>query len=247
MPKSVTGSPFHTTRWTLVGEAKQPGEDGQRALNDLLRIYQSPLYSFARRKGLSPADAEDAVQGFFLIVIQRELFGKADAEKGRLRNLLLTAFKRYLIDESVKKHAARRHPGKGSGFVNLDLFEARLLVSERANEDAASLFDRERAHAVLDEALQNLRERYRTDDSLELFDALRPFLSETEVCPTQSDLAKTLGMSTNAVRVALHRLRKRFRESMHATICETIEEPSEAEAEFQELARILSQSPDGNA
>ncbi|MGB0743044.1 MAG: RNA polymerase sigma factor [Opitutales bacterium] len=243
MTKTPSDSRFHTTQWSLISGAKEVGTRGEHALKELFEIYWAPIYAYARRSGLTSPDAEDAVQGFFLTAFKRELFAKATPERGRLRSLLLTSFKRYLIDISAEQKAQKRHPEGSLPFLDIDAIEERVFESERTDESPKTLFDREWANAILDQALRRLRLRYEKEGHMKLFETLRPHLSHPDLNSSYEALADSLGMKTSAVGVALHRMRKRYREAMRETICETLEAEAEAEDEFKELARILTQTP----
>lgn len=222
-------------------DSKEPGAQGEQALKQLFEIYWSPVYSYARRTGLAAADAEDAVQDFFLRALERKLFAKAEPDRGRLRNFLLTAFKHHLSDLWSEQNAQKRRPEGKLPFIEIDTIEERLLENGNADESPRTVYDREWAYTVLEEALRRLRERYEKEKQLTIFSALRPYLSEPENTCSHEALADSLGMKTSAISVALHRLRKRYREAMRATICNTLEAGANPEEEFKELSRILTQ------
>lgn len=230
---------FETTRWSLVLRSRNPGPGAVRALDEVCRIYWAPLYAYARRWGKPQADAEDAVQSFFVVALRRELFAGADPGKGRLRNLLLTAFKRHLQDLSASAASARRMPGSPELWVGLHEVEERLADTSGVE----SAFDREWAHAVLQGALKRLEEKYEVEGKKNLFQALRPLLLHSEDSGTRTATAAGLGLTPSALGVALHRLRKRYREAMMATIAATVERDEDIEAEFRALAEILAEMP----
>jgi len=244
MPKTPKSSRFHTTQWTLVDAAREPGVSGEQALEQLFTTYWGPIYAFARRSGLARADAEDAVQGFFLTAFKRNLFARADRERGCLRNFLLASFKRYWLDESARQSASKRQPANRLPFLDIDAVEKRMLRATQTDENPTAVYDREWAYTVLGEALRRLRERYVEENKIAVFDALRPFLCDPEMTCSHQALGETLEMKPAAVGVALHRLRKRYREAMRSTIYDTMEGEADAEEEFEELVRILTQSPE---
>ncbi len=231
---------FESTRWSVILRAKDSGPAADEALEVICASYWTPLYAFARRWGNARQDAEDAVQSFFLTALKRRLFLTANPEKGRLRNLLLTAFKHHLQDLAGGASATRRSPGAPGNLVGLEDVEERLLQVSTAAEDAELVFDREWARAVLNEAFKRLENRYFEEGKAAVFHALRPLILEHG--ETRERPIDALGLSQTAAGVALHRLRKRFRESLRDVISETVEKPEEIESEFRALAKSLAQA-----
>ena len=242
MQSRIGATRFETTRWTIVLLVQAGGVEATRALDELCRIYWAPLYAYARRWGRARHDAEDAVQSFFITALRRDLFVAADSEKGRLRNLLLTAFKHHLHDLASARAAECRLPQNAANQVRLHEVEERLLSSKNPMDSPDTFFDREWARAVLAESLLRLETRYHNEKKETLFQVLRPLLTESGDEAALKAAADKLGMSTGSVGVALHRLRKRYREAMHTTIAATVESDEEIEAEFRALARVLADS-----
>lgn len=240
MESKLSRARFQTTRWSVVLRTRAPGRESERALEEVCRTSWLPLYAYARRWGRNPQDSEDLVQGFFVNALNRGLFASADPAEGRLRNLLLTAFKRHLLDAAAHDTAARRHPGSDLVRIDFEATERRLRESAGETGSPEMLFDREWAHSVLAQALERLRERYRSEGKDGLFEALRPWLSLEEDPGSLAALAESLSMTASALGVALHRLRKRYREALRETIAETVESDTEIDSEFQHLSRILS-------
>jgi RNA polymerase sigma-70 factor (ECF subfamily) len=236
MKSHAVSARFETTRWSLVLRSRRSDPEAARALDAVCRMYWSPLYAYARRWGRSQADAEDAVQAFFVTALRRDLFATADPGKGRLRNLLLTAFKRHLQDLAGAAAAARRAPLQTGAWVELSEVEERLAAADTGSEAA---YDREWAHAVLAGALARLEDRYRGENRLAVFQTLRPLLTDDPDAATRSWLAADLGLTPSAFHVAVHRLRKRYREAMQETIAATVEDDAQIEEEFRALAAIL--------
>lgn len=229
---------FAQTRWSLVLQARGDGESAQAALGELCAAYWYPLYAWARRTGLAPADAEDAVQGFFAAVLRQRLFDRADSERGRLRTFLLTVFRRHLNDELAKATAERRGGGR---VVSFDAAEAEQWFREEpaVEETPEHYFDRQWALTVLDRALANVESAYARRAKQTEFDALRPFLTASG---TQSDYdlaGRSVGLGAGAFKVALHRLRDRFRESLRAEVRETQSDDRAVDEEMIYLLRIL--------
>lgn len=228
---------FPQTRWTLVHRVQTGGKDAWGALEELCQCYWFPLYGWARRSGSSPADAEDAVQGFFSDVVRKRLFEKADSEKGRLRTFLLTAFRRYHRD--IREKAAAIHRG-GDRVVSFDaLCGEEWYVAEAAHASSAdAFFDRQWALAVLERTMAQVESDYSRRGKGELFEQLHRYLTTEEEADYHRD-GKILGLSVGAVKVAVHRLRDRFRQALRDEVASTQDENEDIEEELTHLLRAL--------
>ena len=225
---------FQTTRWSLVRRAAVDGAtpEASAAMADFCRHYRKPLLAFARATVRNPEDAEDLVQGFFLKLLEKNFIAGADPERGRLRTFLLTCMKRHMADEFRKAHAGKR----GGHLPHLPLDEAEVLQSSAPSPD--DIFHRKWAAQVVDSALDSMRAKWGEDGKAEIFDALKPLLgfgSDTE--ETRATLAESLNMTTGALKTALYRMRKEFREFLMSEVAETLEEktPDNVLAEMREL------------
>jgi DNA-directed RNA polymerase specialized sigma24 family protein len=241
--RAVT-STFPATRWSIIAAAASGGDRpaARTALDELCRIYWFPLYAFARRKGLSPEDAEDATQNFLLEVLESNLFTDADPSLGRLRTFLLAAFSRCL--SNARRHAARHKRGGHIEFVALGFegAEERYMAAS-CGSDTTPQFDTDWAIALLEGAVARIEAEYAASNRAEIFKALRPFLGTTsEPRPNQADLAESLGMSHVALRQSLYRLRDRFRAILRSQIADTLRNPTEAaiDEELRSLRIILA-------
>ncbi|MFC5050378.1 RNA polymerase sigma factor [Rubritalea spongiae] len=228
---------FEATRWTLVQRVKEANkEEAREALNVLCAMYWRPLYAFARGYGRSMEDAEDVVQGFLAKGIEKALFSAADQEKGKMRTFLLTAFKRYLRDEYVKESALKRGDGK------VDTMDVAAEEARWADTDAADptvSFDKRWAIIVVESAKEQLEKKYENEGKLELFEALSASLMG-ELDEGYQEVADRLGISLSAVKVGVHRLRKRYGEMLRAEIIGTIGEGEDPDQELRYLIGILS-------
>ena len=228
---------FQATRWTLVQRVKDANTvDAQEALNVLCSLYWRPLYVFARSYGRSMEDSEDVVQGFLAKGIEKALFSAADRDKGKMRTFLLTAFKRYLRDEYVKSVAQKRGDGK------VDATDIAAEASRWADADAAdptASFDKRWAIIVVESAREQLRKKYAGEGKEEFYEALAESLTG-EVEGGYQAIADRLDVSLSAVKVGVHRLRKRFGEMLRAEIVETIGEGEDPDKELKYLIGILS-------
>jgi len=235
-------SRFATTRWDLVlasAQTQAPGAD--EALSDLCRTYWRPLYAFVRRRGYSPADAEDLVQTFFAQFLQDRTVKKADPLRGRFRTFLLTSLQNFLANEWDRASAAKR--GGKFRFIAFD----ELATEERDALDAPDAsspelaFDVRWARAIVDTALQHLREEAEAHGKKEAFDELKVFLTEAEATSYESAAAR-LGIPLNAVKTAIHRLRGNFRTIVRREVARTVSSPTEIEEELRYLRAILASS-----
>lgn len=228
---------FPTTQWSLVDLAS--GAQGEKALERLCREYWFPLYAFARRSGQNPADAEDLTQGFFQKLLENRWLADAERGKGRLRTFLLTAFRRYMANEWRRESTQAR----GGGWRRLDWESAdgeqRYAV---ANADARpeDLFDRQWALAVIERTLVGLREEFVQRGKLDHFDVLKAVLMLERGAIDYAALAERLDMKEGAARVAVHRLRKRFRMRFRDEVALTLEQGADLEEELQHLACVLA-------
>jgi RNA polymerase sigma-70 factor (ECF subfamily) len=237
-PDPVPGV-FHPTRWSLVLRARGEGEPARRALAELCQAYWFPLYAWCRRHGLPPADAEDAVQGFLLEALRKNLFAAADAERGRLRAFLLTGLRRHVRDERRREWAERRGGGR---LVSFDATEAESWYRQAGAEgaDADALFDRQWALAVLERALRRVEAQAIARGKQEEFTALRPFLDSPGEAGAYTAVGARLGLTEGAVKVAVHRLRGRFAEALHAEVADTGAEGAGIDEEIRHLRLALS-------
>lgn len=232
---------FATTQWTLVwNAAREDSNHGRPALEELVRSYWRPLYSFARRQGLGREDAEDATQEFLSSVVRGDLLCSANPAKGKFRTFLLVAWKRFLIDEFRRRQTLRR--GGDLKFLSLDFGtgEQNWLEFESREPDPDRLYSQCWANSLLDEVRSRLRASYARRDRSLLFAVLMPRLTETLKKAEYDQLADELSLSPSAVKVALHRLRQRFGQTTREVVLETLDDPTEIDAELAELRFALS-------
>jgi RNA polymerase sigma-70 factor (ECF subfamily) len=231
---------FDTTDWTVVMEASKRGEPGSRdALAELVRAYWQPLYSYTRRLGHSPESAQDMTQEFFTRMMEKDFLGKADPARGRFRNFLLTAYKRFLGDERDKRRAQKR--GGGVAHVRLDykVAETTWRLDPGHDETPERLFERQWAQNLLARALDALRDEYAAKQDGGRFEALRPFLTAEHPGVPYKRLAEDLDLTPGALRVMMYRLRQRYRLLLEREIVKTTGPDADLEAEVCDLFRAL--------
>ncbi len=231
---------FNTTHWSLVGAAQSEPADrtrARKALEELCRAYWYPLYAFVRNRGYSSADAQDLTQSFFAQFVESGGFASANRDRGRFRTYLLSAMKHFLANEW---HRARRlKRGGGRALLEWDALdpEARYALEPRDSGDPDACFDREWASRLTEVALARLRAESESEGKGALFTALRGGLTGEE--PPRAETAARLGMTEGAVKVAVHRLRKRYRELLRAEVAETVDDPSGVDDEMRYLVTVL--------
>lgn len=204
-----------------------------------MRRYWLPLYSSGRRQGLSNQDAEDATQEFLSGMIDGKLLDSADPTKGRFRNYLLTAWKRFLIDQYRKQNSERRGGQVVTLALDFEAGEKHWLALQSREPDPDRIFMRSWASSLLDEAKHRLRNDYVRRNRQTLFDALQPWLTHSPSAADYAELGSNLNSSTSTVKVALHRLRTRFGTLLREVVAETVDEPTEIDREISELLQLL--------
>lgn len=234
-------SAFPPTRWTVVLQSSASDAAGvQRALTRLCADYWYPLYAFARRMGYDLHDAQDLTQGFFAVVLERDLFALADPQFGRLRTFLLTAFTRYIRDAHRREQALKR--GGGREFLQLDVVggEERYCAELADATTPEKLFERSWAFTVLDTALRQLASGEASAGRAAQFAAARPFLSPATVADSSGAAAAAkLGVTEDALWQLVSRLRSKFREVLRRQIADTLNHPSAAQVE-EELSALCA-------
>lgn len=232
---------FATTRWATVNAAGQTSEaQAASALSELCEIYWPPLYGYLRKRGYPPDQAQDLTQGFFTRLLQTHSIRSADPARGRFRSFLLTALKRHVINEHDHSAAARR--GGRHVHLSLDFNEAErsYALEPRSDDTPERLFDRKWAVIILERALQRLRAEYDALGRESQVEALLPYLTDAGELPSYRVVAAQLQMSEGAVKVAVHRLRRRYGAILRAEIAETVLGEDDVDAELRELLRAVS-------
>jgi len=232
---------FATTHWSMVLAAGGGDAAGAReALSGLCQTYWYPLYAYVRRKGHSPQDAEDLTQEFFLQLLEHDWVARADQSKGRFRSFLLTVLNRFLANQWDKVSSQKR--GGHLRRVPLSMEDAENRFS-REPVDACTPeqeFEKQWALTVLERVLARLREEYAQRGQAALFDALKPSLAGSRETQPYDRLGAELGMTEGNVKVAVFRLRRRYRQRLIEEIAHTVASPDEVESELRHLFRILA-------
>jgi len=233
------GSEFLSTSWTLVLAAGSTSVDGQTALDALCRRYWFPLYSFLRRRGQPHHEAEDLTQSFFTELLRRRDISQAQRERGRFRSFLLTALKNHVSDEKSRDRALKRGGGRKILPLDIQSAEARYSLEPAHDLTPERLFDRHWARTLIDQALVDLRLHYAGTGQENLFDALKPCLIDQENRIPIAQIAATLNMTEAAIKVASHRMRKRFGKILRNGVAATVANPDDVEDELHSLLASL--------
>jgi len=231
---------FVTTHWSVVLTAvRSDTTRAQDALARLCQTYWHPLYAYVRRRGVSPEDAQDLTQEFFVRLLERKAMATVSPEKGRFRSFLLASLNHFLADEWDKARARKRGAGK---IVSLDTECAETWLRQQPVEEMTPerAFELRWAISLLEEVYRRLEQEHRQQGKAELFDALRTTLAGPGNSAPYAELAAQLGMNEGAVKVAVHRLRRRYRDLLRQTIAETVASQAEVEEELRYLLRVVA-------
>jgi RNA polymerase sigma factor (sigma-70 family) len=236
------GAAFATTHWSVV-EACADDENSDTALARLCQDYWPPLYTFARRRGNSSADAQDLVQGFFAYLLQSKAYAQTDRKKGKFRSFLLASFKNYMTDAWDKARAAKR--GGDYEFVLLDdeVEAAEALyrcVSSSVKSDEEQQYEQTWAAALVTRALEGIGAEFSKRPKALLFRALKPFLTGGVGLPSHEAVARQLDIPVDTLRSHLSRLRARYRELLREEVARTIGAAEDVDEELRHLCRILT-------
>ncbi|HWV98468.1 MAG TPA: hypothetical protein VNZ64_02130 [Candidatus Acidoferrum sp.] len=239
-PRTRAG-PFVTTHWSAVLTAgKRDSTRAQAALAGLCETYWYPLYAYVRRRGYGPEDAQDLTQEFFGRLLQRNWLAPADRQRGRFRTFLLAALSHFLANEWDKAQAQKR--GGAVRFVPLQLDSAETRYGQEPPDPLTpeQCYERRWALALLDRVLSLLHDESAAAQKLELFETLKPCLLGDRQNQPYAMLAKKLGLTEGGVKVAVHRLRQRYRLLLREEIAHTVATPAEVDEEMRYLVTVLA-------
>jgi RNA polymerase sigma-70 factor (ECF subfamily) len=243
LENAATRGAFAPTRWTLILRARGETPEARAALSELCEAYYQPVLRFLRREGRDEDAARELTQGFFARILSNGAFEQADPERGRFRSYLLGALKHFLADQRKREDRLKR--GGGLTAESLDAADAAddsasLQIVDPAAPAPEAFFDREWALAVMARALEILQKEFATADRVDQFEALKPWLMGEAPSMSQADAARQLDLSEGAVKVVIHRLRKRFRDTVRAEIAQTLRDPSLVDEELRHLIEALT-------
>jgi RNA polymerase sigma factor (sigma-70 family) len=232
---------FATTRWTLVVDAQTAlTPRGQQALATLCELYWYPLYAYLRRRGYSADDAQDLTQGFFAYLLEHHALDVVDKSRGRFRSFLLAALNHYVSNARDRDRAQKR--GGAAPRISLDTLtaEERYTLEPADPWTPEKVFDRNWALTVLDHVLERVRHDCHAQGHGELFEHLKIFLTGERADLSYRDRGAVLGMTEGAVKQAVHRLRRRYREALYDEIGSTVSTEDDIERELQYLMAAVT-------
>jgi RNA polymerase sigma-70 factor (ECF subfamily) len=232
---------FPTTTWTLVVEAGHRTDTASRnALASLCAKYWYPLYAYIRRRGYPFEQAQDLTQEFFARVLEKRYLERADRNKGRFRTFLLSSLTYFLSDDRDQRRALKR--GGGSTPLPLEIRAGEEIYRRDPSdhETPERIFERQWALAVLERVLERIRMEFASTAGADQFERLKVFLTSEGAERPYAEVARELNTTEGALKTAVHRLRKKYREVLRAEIAETVCGPNEIEGEIRYLARALA-------
>jgi RNA polymerase sigma factor (sigma-70 family) len=231
---------FATTRWSLVLAAGQKSDARSAgALTGLCEMYWYPVYAFIRRQGYRPEECADLTQEFFARVIEKNYFHGADPARGRFRAFLCASIRHFLSNERDRATTLKRGGTTPPVSLDVEAAEGTYRLEPRDDLTPEKLFDRRWALILLERVLARLRDSHAAAGKGELFDRLNGFLTGDSAGLPYADVAQALGMTDGAVRVAVHRLRRAFRDTLIQEIAETVAEPADIAAEIEYLMKAV--------
>ncbi|MEE8583344.1 MAG: sigma-70 family RNA polymerase sigma factor [Acidobacteriota bacterium] len=227
---------FATTRWTIVLAAgDRHNRDSRQALETLCGTYWTPVYSFVRRRGHSADEAQDLTQGFFTRLLEKQSLAAANRERGKFRSFLLSSVKNYLANEWDRSQAQKR--GGGTTAVPIDAESAERLYSpvRAPQESPEKIFERRWAAALVEQVFSRMRQDAQRAGRLKAFERIKAFLTGEAAGVRYQDVAEELDLSEAAVKVRVHRLRRRFGDLLRQEVAQTVQSPDQVEAEIRYL------------
>lgn len=239
MRDMIAAGGFHTTRWTQVVRAKERTHDGMDALRDLCAAYYAPVIAFLRRQGHDVDAARELAHEFFAGVLEGDAIGGADRVQGRFRSYLLGAVKHFLAHRWESEQRQRRGGGEKPLSIEADADSPSLKIPDDARLSPEAVFDRQWAVTVLARAMEALHMECEAGGRGALFEKVQPWLIGESAYGAQGAVAEALGMNANALKVAVHRLKQRYRRLIKAEIAATLQDETVVEEEMRALFLAL--------
>jgi len=240
---AIPSSQFAPTRWTQVLQARGESAQAQTALSELCAAYWKPVFTFIRREGRDEETARDLTQEFFARLLARRGLDTVEPGRGRFRSFLLGAVKHFLADEHDRARAAKR--GGGQAIVSIEAgagsnTTAELQIPDPAGPPPDAVFDREWAQTLVARAADLLANEFAAAGKAAQFEMLKPWLLGEVDSLSQAEAARRLDLTEGAIKVAIHRLRKRFRELVKTEIAQTVPEQDQVQEELRYLVEALA-------
>jgi DNA-directed RNA polymerase specialized sigma24 family protein len=237
------GASFATTHWSVVAQsALTDVPEAANALAQLCDLYWPPIYSFIRRRGYAPSDAQDLTQSFFAFFLRTKVYARTDRLHGKFRSFLLASVKNFLADNWDRGQAIKR--GGDYQFISLDQETAEAFYDAPSASDSTSerVFDARWARTLTAGALNSLREELLAEGKAELFEQLKSFLAGGSVVPSYDEASARTGLPRATVKTHVHRLRQRYREIVRREIARTVSSPHEIDEELRYLCNVLAEA-----
>lgn len=231
---------FQTTRWSLVLAAARGDERSGEALEWLCATYWQPLYAFIRRQGHDSEAARDLTQSFFLSLLDRNSLQRIDPAEGRFRSFLLASIKHFLAHDRDRQQALKRRTDDPAFRLDFEAAEAGYLREAAGGSSPEDIYESRWAKAILDRALRRLGEEHETTGKGEMFRRLSGCLTGDDA--PYDRLAADLGMTEGALRVAVHRLRRRLGELLRAEVAHTVANPDDVKREVRSLVEAIGRA-----
>ena len=237
------GASFTTTHWSAIAQCALA--DLPEATNALARLCQSywpPIYSFIRRRGYAPSDAQDLTQSFFAYFLQTKAYARADPVHGKFRSFLLVSVKHFLANDWDREQTLKR--GGDYQFLSLNSETAETFYDAAAGPDSTAerLFELRWAKRLTAGALNSLREELHAEGKAQLFEQLKNFLTGGNVLPSYDEASARTGIPRATVKTHVHRLRQRYREIVRREIARTVSAPHEIDEELRYLCSVLAKA-----
>ena len=237
------GASFATTHWSEVARcALTDVPEATDALARLCEIYWPPIYSFIRRRGYGPPDAQDLTQSFFAFFLRTKAYAQTDRLHGKFRSFLLASVKNFLSDNWDRDQAIKR--GGDFQFVSLDQETAEAFYDAAAASDSTAerVFELRWAKSLTSGALDSLRQEFQAEGKLKLFEQLKSFLTGGSILPSYDEASARTGLPRATTKTHVHRLRQRYREIVRREIARTVSVPHEIDEELRYLCNVLAEA-----
>lgn len=224
----------------MLAAGRDRSPQAARALEELCRTYWFPLYAYVRRRGYTKEDAEDLTQAFFARLLEKNPLADLDSDKGKFRAFLLASLKHFLANERDKAHTQKRGGGNANLSLDWQTADTQFQVTATNEPSPDKAFDREWALALLAKVIERLQKECAADGKAKLFEQLKVFLMAGKADSAQREIAAVMGMEEGAVRVAVHRLRKRYRQLLRDEIANTLADAAMVDEEMRALFGAFS-------
>ena len=231
---------FATTHWSVVLAAGEPNStQAAQALEKLCRTYWYPIYAYLRRRGCGEPDAQDLTQGFFAQLLERRSIQAVEREKGKFRSFLLASLNYYVADERDRANAQKRGGGREALSLDVQEAEQRYRLEPADERSPEKIFELRWAMTLLDQVLTRLAAEFSAAGKPELFNRLKPYLVEGSGEKTYAETARERGMTEEALKKAVQRMRRRYHQLFREEIAQTVASPAEVDEELRHLCAVL--------